>query len=76
MGGSATWRGERGGVATRGPLLNVRQDAPQVWRFVDVRGGGSVGPEYATQAEALADLGRYTRESLGWVGVRTRKGVG
>lgn len=32
---------------------------PGLWRFIDAATGAVVGPQYATQAELLADVERY-----------------
>ena len=44
---------------TRFEGLSYRMDGPGLWRFVDEDGGRSVGPQYTTKAELLADLSSY-----------------
>ncbi len=48
---------------TRFPELGFRKDAPGLWRFVCTETGQSVGPQYASKAELLADLTRYALDS-------------
>jgi hypothetical protein len=50
---------------TRFPGLGYRKDSPNLWRVVDTSSGRSVGPQYRTKAELLADLARYARENWG-----------
>ena len=52
---------------TRYPELGFRQDAPGLWRVVDVSTGSSVGPQYSTRSELLADLARYAADGWGLV---------
>lgn len=44
---------------TRYPELGYRKDAPDCWRFVDRSTDASVGLQYPTKSELLADLDRY-----------------
>jgi hypothetical protein len=50
---------------TRYAPLGFRQDFPKCWRIVDTDSGNSVGPQYGTRAELLADLERYARDNWG-----------
>ena len=50
---------------TRFAELGYRQDAPGLWRFVDQITDNSVGPQYHSKAELLADLARYASENWG-----------
>lgn len=52
-------------TATRFAQLGYRQDFRACWRVVDLESGSSVGPQYRTRAELLADLERYARENWG-----------
>lgn len=49
---------------TRYPELCYMQQGPRLWRFIYVGEGreSTVGPQYRTKAELLADLERYARE--------------
>ena len=49
---------------TRFPELRYMQQSPGLWRFVYVGDGSesTVGPQYRTMAELLADMERYARE--------------
>lgn len=50
---------------TRYAALGFRSDGPALWRFVCIETGSSVGPQYASKAELLADLERYATAN-GW----------
>jgi hypothetical protein len=50
---------------TRFAELGYRRDFENCWRFVCIETDASVGPQYRTKAELLADLGRYASESWG-----------
>lgn len=49
---------------TRYPELSYMQQDRNLWRFVFTGDGAeaTVGPQYRTKAELLADLERYARE--------------
>ena len=47
---------------TRYPELGYQKVAPGLWRFVDLETGSTVGPQFKTKAELLADLARYATE--------------
>ena len=47
---------------TRYPELGYRQDAPGLWRIVATDGNASVGPQYRSKTELLADLERFATE--------------
>lgn len=55
---------------TRFPGLGFIQQAPNLWRIVDIHDGENttrvVGPQYRSKAELLGDLGRYAHESWGY----------
>ena len=47
---------------TRFRELDYRQDGTSLWRIVDAETGASIGPQYRTKTELLADLSRYARD--------------
>ncbi len=49
---------------TRFEGLGYRMDAPGLWRFVDTSDGmeATIGPQYKTKLELLADLGNFAQE--------------
>lgn len=44
---------------TRFKDIGYRRDAPNLWRFVDMSTDASIGPQFRTKAELLADLNRF-----------------
>jgi hypothetical protein len=47
---------------TRFPELAYINQAAGLWRIVTTEDGATIGPQYRTKAELLADLDRYARE--------------
>lgn len=47
---------------TRYAGLGYRKDAPNLWRFVDRETNASIGAQYRTRVELLADVERFASE--------------